>query len=80
MILGTFIQKLLSGQAGFGPILTVFGPYDLEGQGQMSPYAIPSENYTRYLTAKFGGPSYNPSEVIECTSPFWANFGRFRHK
>ena len=25
-----------------------------------------------------GGPSYNPSKVIECTSPFWANFGRFR--
>ena len=41
VILGTFFQMLLSGQARFGPILTVFGPNDLEDQCQMSPYAIP---------------------------------------
>ena len=56
VILGTFFQKLLSGQAHFGPILTVFGPNDLEGQGQMSPYAIPSENFPRY--------TYKPNLVI----------------
>ena len=48
VILGAFFQKLLSGPARFGPILTVFGPNDLEGQGQISPYAIPSENFPRY--------------------------------
>ena len=37
VILGTIFQKLFSGQARFGPILTVFSPNDLEGQGQMSP-------------------------------------------
>ena len=51
-----FFQKLLSGQARFGPILTVFGPNDLEGQGQMLPYAIPSENFPRY--------TYKPNLVI----------------
>ena len=54
--LGTFSQKLLSGQARFGPILTVFGPNDLEVQGQISPYAIPSENFPRYI--------YKPNLVI----------------
>ena len=46
--LATIFQKLLRVQARFRPILTVFGPNDLEGQGQMSPYAIPSENFPRY--------------------------------
>ena len=36
------------GQARFGLILMVFSPNDLEGQGQMSSYAIPSENYPWY--------------------------------
>ena len=34
----------------------VFGPNDLEGQGQISPYAIPSENLPRY--------TYKPNLVI----------------
>ena len=78
MALATILQKLLSVQVLLGPILTVFGPNDLEGQDQMSPYAIPSENYPRFIQrSKFGDPSYNPSKVIKCTSPFLANFDRF---
>ena len=83
--LATMFQKLLSVQARFGPIFTLFCPNDLEGQGQTSPYAIPSVTICNpiqdlskmHLTAKFGGPSFNPSKVIECTSPFWANFDHF---
>ena len=56
VIPGTFFQKLLSGQACFGPILTVFGPNDLEGQGQISPYAIHSDILPRY--------TYKPNLVI----------------
>ena len=36
--LGILLQKLLSVQARFWPFLTVFGPNDLEGQGQISPF------------------------------------------
>ena len=46
--LAAILQKLLGVQACFRQILTVFGPNDLEGQGQMSPYAIPSENFSKY--------------------------------
>ena len=59
VILGTFFQKLLSGQARFGLILTIIGSNDLEYQGQMSPYAIPSENFHRY--------TYKPNLVILIT-------------
>ena len=51
-------SKLLSGQARLGPILTDFGPNDLEGQRQMSPYAIPSKNFPRYTN--------KPNLVILC--------------
>ena len=54
--LATILQKLLSAQACFWPILMVFGPNDLEGPGQMSPYAIPSENLPRY--------TYKPNLLI----------------
>ena len=46
----------LGGQTCFGTISTVFNPNDLEGQGQMSPYAITSENIPRY--------TYKPNLVI----------------
>ena len=32
----------------FGPIWEVLALNNLEGQGQMPPYTIPSENYPRY--------------------------------
>ena len=59
MALATILQKLLSVQTRFSPILTVFGPNDLEGQGQISPYAILSENIPRY--------TYKPNLVILAT-------------
>ena len=50
--LATILQKLLRVQARFWPILIVFGPNDIEGQGQTSPFGIPTENYPRriYMT------------------------------
>ena len=56
MALANILQMLLSVQALFWPILDVFGQNDLEGQGQMSPYAIPFENFPRY--------TYKPNLVI----------------
>ena len=49
MAVATIPQNLLSVQARFLPILAVFGRNDLESQGQRSPYAIPSENYPKWI-------------------------------
>ena len=54
--LATIIQNVLIVQARFGQIVTVFVPNDLEDQRQMSPYAMPSDNLTRY--------TYKPNLVI----------------
>ena len=45
----TILQKLLSVQARFWQILTIFSQNDIEGQGQMSLYAIPNEIYPRCI-------------------------------
>ena len=47
-ILARFFKKLLIGQANFYSIWTVLAQNDLEGQGQITTYAIPSKNFLRY--------------------------------
>ena len=46
--LDSIFQKLLCGQARFFANFDLFYPNDLEGQGQITPQTIPTENFPRY--------------------------------
>ena len=62
-------SRVIESTSAFWPIWTVLAPDDLEDQGQVSPYALPSGNIPRYTyKPKFGDSRCVLSKVIECTN------------
>ena len=81
MALATIPQKLLSVQACLRPNFDRYWPkWPWRSRSNVTICNPIRELSKMHLTAKFSDPSYNSSKGIVSTSPFSANFDRFRPK